>query len=137
MATLDEFLSQPRNVVVVGIRRDGRPQATPNWFGWDGERFYVSTTRDRAKYKIFRRDPRAELLFDDPEGFRYVALSGTVEILEDVRAELPRFRAIREKHGRPVPADDELAGELIAEGRVLLAITPSGPRATWAVRGLD
>ena len=31
MATLDEFLSQPRNVVVVGIRKDGRPQATPNW----------------------------------------------------------------------------------------------------------
>ena len=26
MATLDEFLSQPRNVVVVGIARDGRPQ---------------------------------------------------------------------------------------------------------------
>ena len=89
MATLDEFLSEPRNVAVVGIRKDGRPQATPNWFSWDGERFYVSTTRDRAKYKIFSRDPRVELLFDDPEGFRYVALSGTVEILEDVRAELP------------------------------------------------
>jgi PPOX class probable F420-dependent enzyme len=137
MATLDEFLSQPRNVVVVGIRKDGRPQATPNWFTWDGERFYVSTTRDRAKYKIFSRDPRVELLFDDSEGFRYVAFSGTVEILEDVRTELPRFRAIREKHGRPVPADDQLAQDLIGEGRVLLAITPSGPRETWAIHGLD
>jgi PPOX class probable F420-dependent enzyme len=137
MATLDEFLSQPRNVVVVGIRKDGRPQATPNWFSWDGERFYVSTTRSRAKYKIFRRDPRVELLFDDSEGFRYVLLSGTVEILEDVQAELPRFRAIREKHGRPVTPDDQLAQELIAEGRVLLAITPNGPRSTWTVHGLD
>jgi PPOX class probable F420-dependent enzyme len=137
MATLDEFLAEPRNVVVVGIRKDGRPQATPNWFGWDGERFYVSTTRSRAKYTIFSRDPRVELLFDDPEGFRYVALSGTVEILQDVRAELPRFRAIREKHGRPVPPDDQLAEELSAEGRVLLAITPAGPRATWTVHGLD
>ena len=52
MATLDEFLSQPRNVVVVGIRKDGRPQATPNWFAWDGERFYVSTTRSRAKQDL-------------------------------------------------------------------------------------
>jgi PPOX class probable F420-dependent enzyme len=137
MTTLDEFLSQPRNVVVVGIRKDGRPQATPNWFSWDGERFYVSTTRGRAKYKIFRRDPRVELLFDDSEGFRYVVLSGTVEILEDVQAELPHFRAIREKHGRPVTPDDQLARELIADDRVLLAITPAGPRTTWTIHGLD
>ena len=137
MATLDEFLSQPRNVVVVGIRKDGRPQATPNWFTWDGERFYVSTTRDRAKYKIFSRDPRVELLFDDSEGFRYVGLSGTVEIRQDVRAELPRFRAIREKHGRAIPPDDEFLAALAGEGRVLLAITPHGPRETWAVHGLD
>jgi PPOX class probable F420-dependent enzyme len=137
MATLDEFLTEPRNVVVVGIRRDGTPQATPNWFGWDGSRFYVSTTRGRAKYKIFSRDPRVELLVDDSEGFRYVALSGTVEILEDITAELPRFRAIREKHGRPVPPDDEFVADLAAEGRVLLAITPNGPRETWSIHGLD
>jgi PPOX class probable F420-dependent enzyme len=137
MATLEEFLSEPRNVVVIGIRKDGRPQATPNWFGWDGSRFYVSTTRDRAKYTIFSRDPRVELLFDDSEGFRYVALSGTVEILRDIEAELPRFRAIREKHGRLLPPDNDLAAELAAEGRVLLAITPNGPRETWMIHGLD
>jgi PPOX class probable F420-dependent enzyme len=134
---MDEFLAEPRNVVVAGIRKDGRPHVTPNWFGWDGERFYVSTTRGRAKYKIFSRDPRVELLFDDPQGFRYIGLSGTVQILEDLHAELPRFRAIREKHGRPVPADDQLEQELAAEGRVLLAITPNGPRSTWSVQGLD
>src|SRR5277367_2117475 len=115
---IEAFLAEPRNVVVAGIRRDGRPQLTPNWFSWDGERFYVSTTRSRAKYKIFRRDPRVELLFDDSEGFRYVVLSGTVEILEDVQAELPHFRAIREKHGRLVTPDDQLARELIADDRV-------------------
>jgi nitroimidazol reductase NimA-like FMN-containing flavoprotein (pyridoxamine 5'-phosphate oxidase superfamily) len=63
------FLAEPRNVVVAGIRRDGRPQLSPNWFYWDGERFCVSTTRDRAKYAIFRRDPRAQLLVDDSLGF--------------------------------------------------------------------
>jgi PPOX class probable F420-dependent enzyme len=137
MSSLDAFLREPRNVIVVGIRKDGRPHASPNWYGWDGERFYVSTTRGRAKYKIFSRDPRVELVFDDPEGFRYVALSGTVEILEDIRAELARFRAIREKHGRAVAADDEFAAELEAEGRVLLAITPSGPRSTWTTFRFD
>jgi PPOX class probable F420-dependent enzyme len=120
------------------VRRDGRPHATPNWFGWDGERFYVSTTRGRAKYAIFSRDPRVELLIDDSEGFRYIALSGTVEILADIRAHLAQFRAIRRKHGRAVPADDEqFAADLAGEDRVLLAITPNGPRDTWQVHGLD
>src|SRR5919204_3617817 len=108
MSALDDFLGEPRNAIVIGVRKDGRPHATPNWFGWDGERFYVSTTRGRAKFKIFSRDPRVELVIDESDGFRYVSLSGTVEIRDDIRAELARVRAIREKHGRPVPADDQL-----------------------------
>src|ERR1700735_3473999 len=54
---IDAFLAEPRNVMVAGIRRDGTPQLSPNWFYWDGERFYVSTTRNRAQYAIFRRAP--------------------------------------------------------------------------------
>lgn len=134
---LEAFLAEPRNVVVAGIRKDGRPHLSPNWFHWDGEKFYVSTTRGRVKYKIFSRDSRVELLIDDATGHRYVQLSGTVEIREDVRPELARFRAIRDKHGKPVPPDDELASSLIAEDRVLLAITPAGPPSTWTVFGLE
>jgi len=96
---LEAFLAEPRTVIVAGIRKDGRPHLSPNWFFWDGERFYVSTTRNRVKYPIFRRDPRVELVVDDSTGFRYVHISGQVEIREDVRPELARFRAIREKHG--------------------------------------
>ena len=134
---LEAFLAEPRNVVVAGIRKDGRPHVSPNWFFWDGERFYVSTTRPRVKYKIFSRDPRVELVIDDATGHRYAALSGTVEIREDVTSNLHLFRAIREKHGRPVPPDDALAAELIAEDRVLLAITPNAPATDWTVVGLD
>ena len=85
---VEAFLAEPRNVIVAGIRKDGRPHVSPNWFFWDGERFYVSTTRPRVKYKIFSRDPRVELVVDDATGHRYVALSGTVEILEDVKPNL-------------------------------------------------
>ncbi|MCL2585877.1 MAG: PPOX class F420-dependent oxidoreductase [Streptosporangiales bacterium] len=133
---LETFLAEPRNVVVAGIRKDGRPHVSPNWFHWDGEKFYVSTTRSRVKYKIFSREPRVELLIDDSTGHRYVQLSGTVEVREDVKPELARFRAIRDKHGKPVPADEELASSLVAEDRVLLAITPAGPPSTWSVFGL-
>jgi PPOX class probable F420-dependent enzyme len=131
-AAFEAFLAKPYNVIVAGIRKDGRPHLSPNWFYWDGEHFYVSTTRKRAKYTIFSRDPRAELVVDDPEGMRYVEIPTTVEIREDVRANLSLFRAIREKHGRPVPPDDELAAQLIADDRVLLVFTPSAPASTWA-----
>jgi PPOX class probable F420-dependent enzyme len=140
MASADKikaFLAEPRNIVVAGIRRDGRPQLSPNWFFWDGERFYVSTTRSRAKYAIFRRDKRAQLLVDDSTGFRYVAVPATVDIREDIAAELPRFRAIREKHGLTGPDDDEYLRALAEEGRVLLAITPDKPMSEWTSTGLD
>jgi len=134
---LEAFLAEPRTAIVAGIRKDGRPHLSPNWFLWDGQRFYVSTTRNRVKYAMFRRDPRVEFLVDDSTGHRYAALSGTVEIREDVPAELPRFRAIREKHGVHVPPDEEFAAALIADNRVLLAITPSGPPSTWTTIELD
>src|ERR1700751_6353459 len=99
---IEAFLAEPRNIVVAGIRRDGRPQLTPNWFYWDGERFYVSTTRGRAKYAVFRRDRRAQLAIDDPAGMRAVLIRATVEIREDTGAPLSRFRAIRETEGTGV-----------------------------------
>ncbi len=60
----------------------------------------------------------------------------TVEIREDIAAELPRFRAIREKHGVAVPDDEEHLRALTAEGRVLLAITPDQPPSGWTCWGL-
>jgi PPOX class probable F420-dependent enzyme len=133
---LDAFLAEPHNVIVAGIRKDGRPHLSPNWFSWDGEHFYVSTTRKRAKYNIFRRDPRAELVVDDPAEMRYVEIPTTVEIREDIPANVSLFRAIREKHGRAAPPDDELAAALIADDRVLLVFTPTTPPSTWTARGL-
>jgi hypothetical protein len=39
------------------------------------------------------------LLVDDSTGIRAVVVAVTVEIREDIVAELPRFRAIRESTG--------------------------------------
>ena len=134
---LEAFLAERRNVVIAGIRRDGRPHLSPNWFYWDGQRFYVSTTRGRVKYAIFRRDQRAQLLIDDPTGFRAVLVPATVQIRDDITAELPRFRAIREKHGLRVPDDTEHLRALADEGRILLAFTPDKPLPEWTAWGLD
>ena len=132
---LEAFLAAWRNLIVAGTRADGRPHVTPTWFCWDGECFYVSTTRDRSKYAIFRRDPRAQLVLDDPAGLRAVLIPATVQIREDTAAELSRFRAIREKYGMTALGDQEHLESLIAEGRVLLVISPDGPPSTWTSWG--
>jgi PPOX class probable F420-dependent enzyme len=136
-AKAEAFLAEPRTVIVGGVRKDGRAHLSPNWFYWDGERFYVSTTRNRVKYAIFRRDSRVQLLIDDSTGHRAVFVPGTVEIREDLAAELPRFRAIRDKHGLTTPDDQEFLAALADEGRVLLAITPLGLPASWTSIDLD
>lgn len=137
MSSLADFLAEPRNVIVAGVRQDGRPHLSPNWFFWDGSRFFVSTTRDRVKYRIFSRDPRVELVVDDATGHRYARVSGSVEILEDVSSNLPMDRAIREKHGMTLGPDDELAASLTADNRVLLAVTPAGPATEWSLLGVE
>ena len=134
---IEAFLAEPRNVVVAGIRRDGRPHLSPNWFHWDGQRFYVSTTRDRVKYAIFRRDPRAQLVIDDPAGLRAVLIRATVEIREDTAAELTRFAAIRQKYGLSALSDQQHLESLIADDRVLLAIAPDGGASAWTAWGFS
>src|SRR5580698_5990514 len=116
---LEAFLAGRRNLILAGTRPDGRPHLTPNWFYWDGERFYVSTTRRRVKYAVFRRDRRAQLVVDDPAGLRAVLIPATVEIREDTAAQLPRFRAIRDKYGLDELGDEEHLESLIAQERVL------------------
>ena len=54
-----------------------------------------------------------------------------------VVAELPRFRAIREKHGMRIMEDGEHRRALEAERRVLLAIIPDAPLPDWTAWGLD
>jgi PPOX class probable F420-dependent enzyme len=134
---LDAFLAEQRNLILAGTRADGRPHVTPTWFYWDGKRFSVSTTRGRLKYTIFRRDPRAQLVLDDPAGLRAVLIPATVEIREDIDGELAGFRAIREKYAMDVLDDQEHLESLLAEGRVLLVITPDGPPSTWTSWGFD
>lgn len=134
---MDAFLDEPRNAMIAGIRRDGRPHVTPNWFLWRDGRFYVSTTKSRVKYRIFSRDPRVQVVVDDVMGFRYVIVDGTVVIGDDVEAGLGYFRDLRVKHGRTEATDDELRAEMVRDERVLLIITPDKPQSEWLARGFE
>ncbi len=128
---IETFLAEPRNIMVATIRRDGRPQMTPNWFFWDGNRFYISTTKTRQKYPNLKRDPRVQLALDEPSGFRTVLIDGTCEIWEDLDRGLPYFTQITEKHTGRTPNDAALRERLVREQRVLLVITPDKPPEQW------
>ena len=128
---IEEFLAEPRNAMVAAIRPDGRPQMTPNWFHWDGSKFYISTTKSRRKYPNFKRDPRVQLAIDDASGFKTVLIDGTVEIREDLEAQLPFFKAIRTKHGIAPTDDATMLEGLRKDDRVLLVITPDKSIDEW------
>jgi PPOX class probable F420-dependent enzyme len=66
--------------VLVTIKRDGRPQLSNVTYLYDGERIRVSLTDDRAKTKNLRRDPRASLYVNGPNGRSYVVLEGDAEL---------------------------------------------------------
>ena len=133
-AAIEAFLAEPRNAMVGAIRRDGRPQMTPNWFHWDGSRFYVSTTKRRRKFENFSRDPRVQLAIDDATGFRTVLVDGTVELRDDHETVFEQFKAIRAKHGREQD-DEAFLAELRRDERVLLIITPDKPIDEWTSWG--
>src|ERR1700730_1591702 len=75
--------------------------------------------------------------FTHPPGSPPCLVPATIQIRENIAPELPRFRAIRDKHGMAVPDDEEHLRALTAEGRVLLAITPDGPPSSWTCWGWD
>jgi PPOX class probable F420-dependent enzyme len=136
-SAVDAFLAEARNVVVAAVRSDGRPSMTPNWFLWQDGKFYISTTKTRAKYRLFSRDHRVQLAVDDSTGFRYVVLDGTVTIAEDIEAGMPFFRALRAKHGRPSQTDEDLRAEMVRDQRVLLVVTPEKAPTDWLGTGLS
>lgn len=135
LAAVDAFLAEARNAIVAGVRQDGRPSMTPNWFLWQDGKFYISTTKTRVKFRLFTRDPRVQLIMDESPGFRYIVVNGTVDIHDDVESGLPYFKALRAKHGNTSQNDEELRAEMVRDQRVLLVVTPDLPQAEWQSRG--
>ena len=121
------FLRERPHVIVATIMPDGRPQLTPNWYLWDGERFWVSTLAWTVKVRNARRDPRVTLCIDGPDRrANYVQVFGTTEVVEgDVRE---RTLDLIRKY-EPVEADAVAHWESIKDDRVLLVVRPE--RFQW------
>ena len=70
--------------VLVTIKRDGRPQLSNVSYAYDAARdlVRVSLTDGRAKTRNLRRDPRASLYVNGPQGRSYLVLEGKAELSE-------------------------------------------------------
>ena len=87
---MNTLLSKANNAIVGANRAEGGPQLTTVWYVWDGNAFYFTTTKDRAKYANIKRDPSISLIVDDFESHRYVTAYGRAEIIEQNVGELAR-----------------------------------------------
>ena len=89
MAKLEEkprkFLDEnPYVGVATTLREDGSPHSTIVWVDVEGDKVSFNTALGRAKPKHLEHDPRASLLMVDPnDAFRWVAVSGPVEMTQD------------------------------------------------------
>jgi PPOX class probable F420-dependent enzyme len=120
--TLAQFLAERRNVTLATMRANGTPHLSPMWFYWDGEQFYISTTRDRVKYKNLERNPSVSLCIDDVTGLTYVVAEGKAEIRteniwDDTKKILVKYRG--EEGG------DAYLERLQKEPRVLIVLKPT------------
>ena len=89
MAKLEEkprkFLEESPYVgVVTTLREDGSPHSTIVWVDVEGDKVSFNTALGRAKPNHLEHDPRASLLMVDPsDSFKWVAVSGPVEVTEE------------------------------------------------------
>jgi PPOX class probable F420-dependent enzyme len=77
----DAFLAERHTMVIATQRADGSTHLTTVWYRWDGDAFWISTNRDRVKYRNIARDPRVSVLIDAPPRETSVSAAGRAEIV--------------------------------------------------------
>jgi PPOX class probable F420-dependent enzyme len=132
-AELLQFLRPRHHAILLTMRRDGRPQASPVSCGVDAAgRLVISTYPQRAKTRNAERDPRGSVcvLSDEWDG-PWVQFDGTIEVLhlpEALEPLVDYYRSISGEH----PDWAEYRAAMTKQGKSLLRLTIEswGPVAT-------
>lgn len=81
MPDREALFAEPNIAVLVTIRRDGRPHATPVWYLYEDGEFLVTINGDSAKRHHVERDPRVSLVVDRRQvPYFAVTVEGTASI---------------------------------------------------------
>ena len=74
---IDTLLHEPQMAVLATADANGRPDGTPEWFDWDGERVRVLVHRTSRKARNIRANPQVSLTVDTRQPpYRGVVLRG-------------------------------------------------------------
>jgi PPOX class probable F420-dependent enzyme len=120
------YVGRSHTAVMATIKRDGRPQLSNVAYFLDEDgTLKVSVTRDRAKTKNAKRDPRVSLAcLDLANWYGYVVVEGTASFIDGEEA-LPELRRYyRRVRGEDHPNWQEYDEAMVSDGRVLMVITP-------------
>lgn len=124
---LTEFLRANHRAVLATRRRDGRSQLSPILFavGEDG-RLLVSTRSATAKANNIRRFPQVSLCVVQDSFFgEWAQVDGEASIIE-----MPEALAVLRYYYKTVAGEhpdwDEFDRDMVSQGRVVLAIKPTG-----------
>ena len=80
------LLDEPITAVIAVMGNEGRPNLTPVWFDYKGEKVLVNLAEHRKKTEWLRKDPQFTMLLMNPENpYHWVSIKATVvnEIHED------------------------------------------------------
>jgi len=130
LSTALDFLRPKRNGVLATRKRDGMAQQSIiSFYVADDDTLRVSLTDDRAKTRNMRRDPRVSLLVQAQDGYSYVVVEGTAELMAPaadphdatVEALVAYYRTLRGDH----PDWDEYRAAMVTDKRLILTIRPT------------
>jgi PPOX class probable F420-dependent enzyme len=122
-----ELVAGASRGILAAVTRAGYPHMTNVLYVWDPERRIarVSTTADRVKGRILRRDPRAALHVAGPHFWSYAVAEGDAELSEVAsRPGDDATRELLELHTALVGEQDEAAffGQMVQARRLVVRL---------------
>jgi len=112
------FLNEKRFAVLATINSDGTPQLTTMWYLLEGDTIVMNTKAGRLKERNMRRDPRIAICVED--GYNYVTISGTVEMIDDPEIALRDIYRLAVRYDGEEAARQQVADQFSKERRVTL-----------------
>lgn len=94
--TYKQLMDKPIACVMAVMGKDGRPNLTPMWFDYEGDKVLVNVATHRKKTEWIRNTPEISILLMNPENmYHWMSLKVTVdrEISEDDPTEGPKVTA--------------------------------------------
>jgi PPOX class probable F420-dependent enzyme len=75
-----QLMDRPIPVILAVVGGDGRPNLTPMWFDYKGDKVLVNVAAHRKKTEWIRKTPQMTLLLINPENmYHWLSLKVTVE----------------------------------------------------------